>query len=158
SPRWPGGHGNLGMAHGIAGPLALLSTTMRRGITVTGQVDAIGRTCAWLDQSRTGTGPRAWWPETISAPVRHAGTVRQGGPGRPSWCYGTPGLARAQQLAALALADPRRQRLAEQALAGCVADERQLAQLGDASLCHGWAGLLQATWRVAAEASNPEPF
>lgn len=41
SPRWPGGHGNLGLAHGIAGPLALLSTAMRRGITVTGQADAI---------------------------------------------------------------------------------------------------------------------
>lgn len=58
---------------------------------------------------------------------------------------------------ALALADPRRQR-AEQALAGCVADERQLAQLSDASLCHGWAGLAQATWRVATDAGDPERF
>lgn len=158
SPQWPGGHGNLGMAHGIAGPLTLLSTAMRHGITVTGHADAIGRICAWLDQWRAGSGPQAWWPETVSAHEQRAGTVRQAGPGRPSWCYGTPGLARAQQQAALALADPYRQRLAEQALAGCLADEHQLAQLADASLCHGWAGLLQTTWRVAADATDPEQF
>jgi len=158
SPRWPGGHGNLGMAHGIAGPLTLLSTAMRQGATVAGQPDAIGRICAWLDQWRTGTAARAWWPETVSAPELRAGTIRQAGPGRPSWCYGTPGLARAQQLAAIALADPRRQRHAEQALAGCLTDDHQLAHLADASLCHGWAGLLHTTWRVAADASDPEQF
>lgn len=68
---------------------------------------------------------------------------------------GAEGLWRA---VALALADPRRQRCAEQALAGCVADERQLARLDDASLCHGWAGLIQTTWRVAADAGDPEMF
>lgn len=158
SEQWPDGHGNLGMAHGIAGPLALLSSAMRRGISVTGQADAIGRICDWLDRWRTGTARQAWWPGIISETERRSGIVRQPGPARPSWCYGTPGLARAQQLAGLALGDPQRQRLAERALAGCVADEDQLAQLGDASLCHGWAGLLQTTWRVAADAEDPEPF
>jgi lantibiotic biosynthesis protein len=158
SARWPGGHGNLGLAHGIAGPIALLASAMRRGINVTGQAGAIDRACAWLDRWRGGAAPRAWWPETISAPEHRAGTVGQAGPGRPSWCYGTPGLARAQQLAGLALGDHGRQRLAEQALAECAADERQLAQLRDVSLCHGWAGLVQITWRVAADAWDPEPF
>jgi hypothetical protein len=158
SEQWPDGHGNLGMAHGIAGPLALLSSAMQRGISVTGQADAIGRMCDWLDRWRTGTPRRAWWPEVISATERRTGIVRRPGPARPSWCYGVPGLARAQQLAGLALGDPQRQRLAEQALAGCVADEEQLAQLGDASLCHGWAGLLQTTWRVAADAGDPASF
>ncbi|MGH4014490.1 MAG: lanthionine synthetase C family protein [Pseudonocardiaceae bacterium] len=152
--RWPGGHGDLGMAHGIAGPLALLSTAMRRGITVTGQADTIGRICAWLDQWRCGTGSRAWWPGMISRAEWWTRTVHQAGPQRPSWCYGTPGLARAKQLAALALADLQRQRRAEQALARCVADERQLSQLSDASLCHGWAGLVQTTWRAAADAGS----
>ncbi len=149
--RWPGGHGNLGLAHGIAGPLALLAAAMRRGVTVSGQADAIDRICAWFDQWRCGTGPRVWWPGTISLPERRTRTVRQPGPPRPSWCYGTPGLARAQQLAALATGDTHRRRLAELALAGCVTVEDQLSQLSDASLCHGWAGLLQATWRTATD-------
>ncbi len=125
SPQWPGGHGNLGLAHGISGPLALLSAAARRGVTVTGHADAIRRICGWLDQWRNGTATQAWWPGMISLPEYRACTIQQPGPGRPSWCYGTPGLARAQQLAALALADPRRQRHAEQALAGCITDEAQ---------------------------------
>ncbi|GAA2096270.1 lanthionine synthetase LanC family protein [Actinomadura alba] len=91
SPISPGGHGNFGMAHGIAGPLALLSTCMRRGITVPGQADAIDRICSWMDQWRSGTGSRAWWPEVISRAEWRDGTTRETGPGRPSWCYGTPG-------------------------------------------------------------------
>lgn len=61
-----------------------------------------------------------------------------------------PGIARAQQLAGLALGDARRQHLAEDALAWCVTDEAQLAQLSDVSLCHGWAGLLHTAWRAGA--------
>ncbi|MFL6127110.1 lanthionine synthetase LanC family protein, partial [Actinophytocola sp.] len=150
---WPGGHANLGLAHGIAGPLALMATAARRGITVEGQADAIDRIMSWLDRWRCGAGRQAWWPGLISRTEWQAQTVRQPGPQRPSWCYGTPGLARAQQLAALALADPRRQAHAEQALAGCVTDDNQLIQLRDVSVCHGWAGLLHATWRTAADAS-----
>lgn len=152
--HWPGGHGNLGLAHGIAGPLALLSMALRRGVTVSGQLEAITRVCLWLDQWRVGQGPQAWWPGRITRPELRSRTVRQHGPQRPSWCYGTPGLARAQQLAALAVNDPRRQRQTEQTLAGCVTDEDQLAQIHDASLCHGWAGLLHTTWRAAADADD----
>ena len=154
SPDWPGGHANLGIAHGIAGPLALLSTAMRRGVTVTGQRDAITGICAWLDTWRVGTGPRCWWPAMLSMAEHRTRQIRQPGPGRPSWCYGTPGLARAQQLAALALHDLHRQQQAEQALIGCLTDERQLAHITDASLCHGWAGLTHTTRRVAADAPD----
>ncbi|MGH8895742.1 MAG: lanthionine synthetase LanC family protein [Egibacteraceae bacterium] len=112
---------------------------------------------AWASASndlawRCGTRSRPWWPGMISPNEWKARTVHQPGPQRPSWCYGTPGLARAQQLAALALGDVRRQRRAEAALAGCIADDTQLSQLGDTSLCHGWAGLVQTTWRAATDA------
>lgn len=149
-PDWRGGHGNLGMAHGIAGPLALLALTMRRGVTVDGNADAMRRICRWLDQWRCGEPPRAWWPGAITRAEHDQGVPRCRSPYRPSWCYGTPGLARAQQLAALALGDARRQHLTEEVLAWCVADEAQLAQLDDVSLCHGWAGLLHTAWRAGA--------
>lgn len=150
---WRGGHANLGIAHGISGPLALLATALRRGITVPGQVEAIERITAWLDEWRHGSDGRVWWPGVISRTEWRTATVRQSGPQRPSWCYGTPGLARAQQLAALALADTRRQQTAEDVLTGCLRDEHQLTLLRDASVCHGWAGLIHATRRVAADAS-----
>lgn len=158
SPQWPGGHGNLGLAHGIAGPLALLSTAMRRRITVPGQADAIDRICAHLDAWRCDASGSAWWPGTLTRREWQTSAARQHGPHRPSWCYGTPGLTRAQQLAGLALNDPPRQLRAEADLVACVSDERQLSQLNDASLCHGWAGVLHTVSRAAGDAAPDSPL
>ncbi|MGW3075648.1 MULTISPECIES: lanthionine synthetase C family protein [unclassified Kitasatospora] len=154
SPHFPDGHANTGMAHGIAGPLALLALTMKRGITVTGHAAAIGRICDWLDQwqQHSATGP--WWPEWVSLDEHRTGIVHQQGPLRPSWCYGTPGLARAQQLAGQATDDAARRRLGETALLGCLTDPAQLGRITDRGLCHGWAGLLQTGWRIANDAHN----
>lgn len=51
---------------------------------------------------RGGSGLLDRWPPFRNHP--------SGWPSPPSWCYGTPGLARVQQLAGLALADPRPKR------------------------------------------------
>lgn len=150
--RFRGGHADLGIAHGITGPLALLALAMRRGITVTGQAEAIGRICAWLDRWRHDGPAGPWWPERVTCQELAAGRCAQPGPRRPSWCYGTPGLARAQQLAGLATGDRARQRAAEHALAACLADASQLAQLTDPAVCHGWAGVLLTSWHAAADA------
>lgn len=147
---WEGGHGNLGMAHGITGPLALLALAMRRGVVVDRQADAMRRICVWLDQFRGGTSPRNWWPEALTRADHDHGRVPKDGPYRPSWCYGTPGIAYAQHLAGLALDDQQRQRLALDALTWCVTDETQLAHVQDVSLCHGWAGLVYIAWRAGA--------
>jgi hypothetical protein len=156
SPRWDGGHAGFGMAHGISGPLALLSAAMRRGTIVNGHADAIGTICAWLDRWRHGHGRQAWWPEVIDRAELRTGAVPLTGPHRPSWCYGIPGVARAQQLAALAVGDPARARLAVQALIECLTDDRQLAHLTEAGLCHGWAGLVHTARRAATDANSSE--
>lgn len=87
STAWPGGHSNLGLAHGICGPLTLMSTALRRGITVSAQAEAIDRICAELERWRCGTAGRSWWPGMISPTEWKARTVQQRGPQRPSWCY-----------------------------------------------------------------------
>ncbi|GAB3474622.1 hypothetical protein GCM10027440_05300 [Nocardiopsis coralliicola] len=78
--------------------------------------------------------------------------MEQAGPRRPSWCYGTPGITRALQLAGLALGDPHRQEHAETTLYRCLSDPAQTAQLVDPPVCHGWAGVLATTWHAAADA------
>ncbi|EWC64508.1 Lanthionine biosynthesis cyclase LanC [Actinokineospora spheciospongiae] len=155
SPDFPDGHGNLGMSHGIAASLALLSLAMLRGIVVDDHAAAIGRICTWMDtwQQDTPSGP--WWPGFITWEQANAGRVPFSSRQRPSWCYGTPGIARAQQLAALATGDTDRQHIAEAAMLGCLRDLAQLDRLTDSGLCHGLAGVLQATWRMAA--ASPEP-
>lgn len=150
----PNGHGNFGMAHGIAGPLALLALAARRGITVPGLVDAIGRICDWLDTWRQAGPAGPWWPMWITVAELRDGRPSRPGPGRPSWCYGTPGLARTMQLAALARHDKERQAEAENALVRCVNDPDQTTLLTDPGLCHGWAGTVAATWHAARDADG----
>lgn len=153
---FPGGHGNFGIAHGIAGPLALLAQALRRGITVDGQDEALHAINMWLDIWRQHADSGPWWPQWITRDQLRTGRPGQLGPLRPSWCYGTPGLARAQQLAAIATQDIARQQMAEHALACCLSDRDQLNRITDNSLCHGWAGLYQTVWRAGRDACTPE--
>ncbi|MGW5677387.1 lanthionine synthetase C family protein [Streptomyces sp. NPDC003860] len=146
------GHANVGMAHGVAGPLSLLALGMRRGITVDGHTEAIGRICAWLDAIRGEGALGFWWPRWLTLPEHRAGGASGSGTPSPSWCYGAPGLARAQQLAALAVGDAERQRMAEGVLVRAFTEPAPLAGVQDAGLCHGTAGLLQIARRVAQDA------
>jgi hypothetical protein len=152
----PGGHANHGVAHGISGVLAFLGAALRRGVTVDGHREAVDTICAHLDAWRHDDEPGPWWPEWITRDELHTGRSQQPGPFRPSWCYGTPGIARAQQIAAIATGDTARQHLAEHALAACLADADQFSHITDTSLCHGWAGLYQTAWRAAQDALTPK--
>lgn len=155
SPQFHAGHGNFGFAHGITGPLALLSHAARRGVMVDGHADAIHRITAWLDQWRQDSDKGPWWPEWITLAELRARRPRQLGPHRPSWCYGTPGIVRAGQLAALATANPPLQYAYEQALLRCLHDPTQQAKITQPGICHGHAGLYQTAWRAAQDATAP---
>ncbi|MFH8934125.1 lanthionine synthetase C family protein [Streptomyces griseosporeus] len=147
------GHANAGLAHGITGPLALLALAMRQGITVDGHEQAMTRILRWLDSIRQSDQHGTHWPRWVSTtgPANtHAAA--------PSWCYGTPGIVRAQQLAAIALGDDDRKRTTERALLYCLADSRQLDQLSSRGLCHGVGGLIRTLQRVAEDAETPLPF
>lgn len=153
SPGFPGGHGNFGTAHGI-GPLALLGHAMRRGVTVDGQREAIATVCAWLSAWRQDSAAGPWWPEWITMADLQAGRPSQAGPNRPSWCYGTPGIARAGQIASIAIGDEPARLEYEDALARCLHDPVQQARITDAGLCHGAAGLYMTAWRAASDAAG----
>lgn len=156
APALPGGHGNIGASHGISAPLALLSQASLAGVTVPGIRAAIERLCSWTDQwlQHDETGP--WWPGLLTTGQLHAGVVDAALRPRPSWCYGVAGTARAQQLAALALADPVRQQTAEAAITTTLRDATQVARLTGLGLCHGLAGLLHLAHRMAHHARTPD--
>ena len=108
----------------------------------------------WLDAWRQPGPAGPWWPTWITIAELREGRPSRAGPGRPSWCYGTPGIARALQLAALARCDKPRQAEAEDALARCVTDPAQTALLTGPGLCHGWAGTTAATWHAARDSGD----
>jgi hypothetical protein len=153
-----GGHANFGTAHGIVGPLALLALTLRDGVAVDGHASAITRIFQWLDAWQQHADGMTWWPQTLTRAELHHCAPAQQTPLRPSWCYGTPGIARAQQLAAQAVRDTARQRKAEATFTSCVRDPSQTRLLTDRSLCHGTAGLLAVARRIAADALTPVPL
>ncbi|MGH3857974.1 MAG: lanthionine synthetase LanC family protein [Pseudonocardiaceae bacterium] len=77
STDWPGGHSNLGLAHGISGPAMLKASTMSLGVAVPSHADAIARICAELDQWRCASTGRSWWPGIISPAEWKTGLVSQ---------------------------------------------------------------------------------
>lgn len=145
----PGGHANNGVAHGIAGPLGLLALAARRGITRPGTTDAIGTILTWLDRWRPG--PASPWPYLVTRRELREG-IENRPVLRPSWCYGEAGIARACQLAGLALGDPARAEDAERTAVRAFTSAEQLSAVVDASLCHGFAGLAHCARRIAADA------
>ncbi|MET9969120.1 lanthionine synthetase C family protein [Streptomyces sp. NPDC006356] len=153
---YPGGHGNFGLSHGIGSALSLLSLALLRDLAVSGAVDAVERICAWTDYWRQDDETAPWWPGYISMPQATSHHVHSALRPRPSWCYGVSGTARAQQLAGLALRDPARVQTAESAILATLRDPLQMDKLPEIGLCHGMAGLLHASWRMATETGNAE--
>jgi hypothetical protein len=150
--RFPGGHANSGLAHGIGGVLALMALGARCGSVVDGHHYAMRTILAWLDRWQEKTGTGVAWPYWVTRTELRDGNVTPSAPVRPSWCYGTAGLARAQQLAALALGDTARQTEAENALVAALTDPAQLKATTDNGLCHGFAGLAHVAARTVADA------
>jgi len=153
------GHGNFGMAHGVAGPVALLALASRAGHTVPGQLETLAASCQLLEQwAQPASEGGAAWPETVSLETWLKGPTPQFRAGRPSWCYGTPGIARALQLAALACGRESSRTRAEALLAACLSDVTQLVRVTDGTICHGWAGVCLVAHRAASEAHADSPL
>ncbi|GAB2917052.1 lanthionine synthetase C family protein [Streptomyces mayteni] len=152
----PDGHLNLGLSHGVAGPLALLALAWRAGVTVPGQRAAIEELMAllteWAVKDREGVG----WAGVLTlddwlrGPSAAAPVSR-----RPSWCYGAPGVSRAVQLAALALDRADWHDLAHRSLLPLLATPPERWPTDDPSLCHGWAGLLHLVGLLREHLDDP---
>jgi hypothetical protein len=153
--RFADGHANLSMSHGIAAALAVLALALSRGVRVWNHEAAIERICSWYDTWEQHDDTGTWWPSilTLAQVYGHEPLPpRQ----RASWCYGTPGIARALQLAALATGNDQRRRSAQKALLDEVRSAQCMATVTDTGLCHGLAGVLHTTWRASIDAATPD--
>jgi hypothetical protein len=145
---------DVGMAHGIAGPLALLAIGHRQGVRVPGHVEAIRRVGGWLTArvARDAWGP--YWPTTIGFTTELLGAIGPNAPTRAAWCYGTPGVARALQLAAPVAGEPGWADLAVATLRSVLDGPPERWRVTNPGLCHGAAGLLHVTTRVARDSGD----
>jgi len=161
---YPRGNLNCGLAHGIPGPLALLSLAATRGVVVDGQHEAIGRVADWLSRHRANDRWGVNWPAAVplaneaTSPAGQRSDGDEDGsgrtPSRTAWCYGAPGIARALWFASQALADTSYRQLA---IAGMEAVYRRplaARQIDSPTFCHGVAGLQQITLRFANDCDS----
>ncbi|WP_052432876.1 lanthionine synthetase C family protein [Streptacidiphilus carbonis] len=157
--RGPREHANLGLAHGIAGPLALLALAWEAGIRVPGQDRAVQRVVDWLLDNRGFDEAGAYWPAFVAgAPAGPSTGGPRGVPKRwgPAWCYGSLGTARAVQLAGRAFNEREWVGAASAAITAEAARIQELTE-GDCGLCHGWAGHLQVLSRFERDVPGTVP-
>jgi hypothetical protein len=153
---YPDGDFNLGLAHGIAGPLALLAAAEERGHRVAGQHEAAHRIVDWLHSWRLDDNGGVNWPcrvpldEEVAEQRTHAGVTRT------AWCYGSPGIASALYAAgrAFGVASWRREAV-ESLRAGLRRDPSQW-RLDGPTICHGLSGFGQVLWRIGRESGDEE--
>ena len=142
----PGELVNLGLAHGIPGPLALFALAHRAGIDCEDWVahDLATQLLANLVPTAHGPDLPAMVPRTSTEPTRVA------------WCYGNIGAARALQLAGDAFDVPGWTASAlTMVRSGLARLGEPSAQLREPILCHGTAGVLQVVSRICADAGGP---
>ncbi|MFD7512523.1 lanthionine synthetase C family protein [Streptomyces sp. NPDC059853] len=147
----PSGAATTGLAHGIAGPLALLSLSHAAGQSVPGQDHAIHTAATWLlDWQDT----RGSWPPFITGAELND-TTPQPRPGRRhAWCYGTPGIGRALTLAGNAVHEQSLTHAGREAIRRLATAPPDGWDTEGPGLCHGSAGILQAAIRTGQPAGN----
>lgn len=154
--QYPDGDFNLGLAHGVAGPLTVLSLALRRGREVPGQRDAIARFAGWLAGWVLRDEAGSYWPCRVSWAEQVAAERPAAAFSRSAWCYGAPGVAHALYQAGAALDVPQWQQLAINGLRDVLARNEAAWHLDGPTICHGYAGLLQVMWRVGMASGDAQ--
>lgn len=153
--EYPNGHINIGLAHGIPGPLALLSLALSQGVEVPGQREAIRRIAEMLLRWQMEDEQGPFWNGRISWEEWTQGKTLTGST-RAAWCYGTPGVARALWLAGEALAEEEWKRIAVEAYLALFRRPRESWRLNSPNLCHGLAGFAAMTQRMYIDSGVEE--
>jgi len=145
---YPTGRADLGVAHGVAGAIALLG-----GICGVGTEQAAARSLlegavGWLLAQSMATEAGPTFPLWVAPGFEPH-------PARSAWCYGDPGIAAALLTAARGAGVPEWEQTAV-ALA-CRAADRPASETGvvNACFCHGAAGLAHLYNRMYQATGEP---
>lgn len=153
--HYPEGFFDTGMAHGITAVLAVLCSALEYDREVPGQRSAITCIAEWLSRWLP-EGPDECWPDRVAFQEQVIGNLDARTTVQSAWCYGTPGVAAALYRAGGLLGEPQWRGRAVDALRLDVARKQSQWGLDGATICHGYAGFLQATARVAADCEDAD--
>lgn len=154
--KYPNGNFNLGLSHGISGPLAFLSVSYLHGIqaeSVASDLHTLAEfVCKWSIRKEKGTffagriSFEEWEQERLlpSAELEY----------RDSWCYGVPGIARSLWLAGKALQNEKWLEISLRAYMEISNRAHMKGGLTSGTLCHGVGGLLHLIQRMYSDTGH----
>jgi class I lanthipeptide synthase len=147
--QYPSGRADLGVAHGMAGSIALLGGICGAGIEQATARPLLEGAVRWLLAHSVPTEAGATFPLWVAPGFEPY-------PARCAWCYGDPGIAAALLTAARGAGNARWEQTA-MALA-CRAAERPASETGvvNAGFCHGTAGLAHLYNRMYQASGEPK--
>lgn len=152
---FPHGYVDLGLAHGLPGPLAALSLAWEAGWRVDGQQAAIERMSAWL-LARRRCDPWGWhWPSQVGVGGSQRPQAEEPLPTRAAWCYGDPGVAAALWLAGRSTGDERLCRHATETVETVLERPDEVRRVFSPTICHGLGGVLAICQRFADRSTSP---
>lgn len=136
--EFPHGAINTGVAHGVAGVMAVIAIATIEGIQVKDSGLAIDAIAEWLSSNRSDDewGPNWTFQIGSDGPPTNAARSQSG------WCYGPAGIGRALDLASEAADQSWMASLADDTLLGIARRPTEARILPGPGLCHGRAGLL----------------
>lgn len=131
---------DTGVAHGVAGCLAVLSKAYLKEIAVENQVETIQKMAFWLKENQI-EGKK--WPAKFRFNAKSKNYLEVTTDFyRDGWCYGAPGIASSLFLAAKALQNDSLKKEAIQIMKAVCERFDSQQNLECVSFCHGLAGLL----------------
>ncbi|NGX37298.1 MAG: Nisin biosynthesis protein NisC [Chlamydiae bacterium] len=154
--EYPKGNFNLGMAHGVTGMLALLSTAQIQGISIQGQKEAIEKISAWIIAKKQVDAEHIYWPTRVNFEEEMDEKSSSSQQAPAAWCYGSAGIARCLYLAAKALNDKAVKDLSVSAFQSVFTRAPGSWILRAPSFCHGNAGVLTLATMMAHDTGSDE--
>jgi lantibiotic biosynthesis protein len=151
-PDWlrekePDGRYNLGVSHGVAAVISVLSLCAAAGVMTAEQRATLDRAVAWLlGQKQTG---KSWCFANSVVKGRPAGRDRL------AWCYGDPGISAALFTAARHCGDAAWEAEALQIARTAASRDTATSEIVDAALCHGSVGLAHLFNRMHQASGDP---
>lgn len=138
---YPYGNFNMGLAHGIPGPICVLSSALIQGIKVKGQERAIEKMANFLLEFSEKEQDSLFWKGIISFEEYQYGSPPNAvNFSRDAWCYGRPGVCLALVKAGKALQNTELINIGVQNLRYTISDIRGIFS---PTICHGYSGIGQ---------------
>ncbi|MEZ4903722.1 MAG: lanthionine synthetase C family protein [Spirosomataceae bacterium] len=138
---------NLGLSHGTASIVSILSLFYEKGYARTRCQELIEGTLQWMWRVRNKSAESVF-PNTVNnSPVDQES--------RLAWCYGDLGIANTFWLAGEKLKNNKWKEIAQQTILHSISRSESSALIFDAAFCHGSAGIAYIFRKFAQRISEP---